>query len=159
MGEPETVVPFTISERYPMSSSASSNAMPAGRIPEDLYSWFNSLQGRTAPVTAEEVRQMWTDDCQMITNGQVKCTGIPAFVKHFNEIRDKLKAWKVALPMSIRVEQNNTVGVSYHIDVVMKDGAPGKVLICAFFELRGGKAAKMTEIAHFEGAELHLENH
>jgi hypothetical protein len=58
-----------------------------------------------------------------------------------------------------RVEQNNTVGVFYHIDVVMKDGAPGRVLVCAFFELRGGKAAKMTEIAHFEGALLHLENH
>jgi hypothetical protein len=70
-----------------------------------------------------------------------------------------LKTWKVALPMAIRVEQNSTVGVFYHIDVVMKDGAPGRVLVCAFFELRGGKAAKMTEIAHFEGAQLHLENH
>ena len=142
-----------------MSSPANSNAIPTRPIPENLYTWFNSLDGRTAPVTAEEVREMWTDDCQMMTNGQVKCTGIPAFVKHFNEIRDKLKTWKVALPMAIRVEQNSTVGVFYHIDVVMKDGAPGRVLVCAFFELRGGKAVKMTEIAHFEGAQLHLENH
>jgi SnoaL-like domain len=142
-----------------MSSSASSTAMPAYAVPENLYHWFNSLDGRSVPVTAEEVREMWTDDCQMITNGQVKCSGIPAFVKHFNEIRNKLQTWKVALPLAIRVEQNNTVGVSYHIDVVMKDGAPGRVLICAFFELRGGKAVKMTEVAHFEGAELHLENH
>ena len=142
-----------------MSSSVSSNPSTARSIPEDIYSWFNSLEGRSSPVTAQEVGEMWTDDCQMITNGQVKCTGIPAFVKHFNEIRDKLKTWKVALPMAIRVEQNSTVGVFYHIDVVMKDGAPGRVLVCAFFELRGGKAAKMTEIAHFEGAQLHLENH
>jgi len=128
-------------------------------MPEVLYAWFNSLEGRTEPVTEKEVRQMWTEDCQMITNGQVKCAGVPAFVKHFNEIRDKLKSWKVCLPMSIRVEEGNTVGVHYHIDVVMKDGSPGRVLICAFFEFREGKAAKMTEIAHFEGAQLHLENH
>jgi hypothetical protein len=49
--------------------------------------------------------------------------------------------------------------VFQHIDVVMKDGAPGRVLVCAFFEFRGGKAAKMTEIAHFEGVQLHLDNH
>lgn len=95
----------------------------------------------------------------MITNGQIKCTGIPGFVKHFNEIRDKLKSFKVNLPVSIRVEENNTVGVYYHIDIVMKDGTPGRVLVCAFFEVRGGKAAKMTEIAYHEGAQLHLDNH
>jgi hypothetical protein len=33
------------------------------------------------------------------------------------------------------------------------------VLVCAIFETRDGKAAKMTEVAHFEGAHLELENH
>ncbi len=89
-----------------MSSPASSNAIPVHRIPEGLYSWFNSLDGRSGPVTAEEVREMWTDDCQMVTNGQVKCAGIPAFVKHFNEIRDKLRTWKVALSCMRRLKQS-----------------------------------------------------
>ena len=142
-----------------MSNAAVSTAASRERVPECLYVWFNSLQGRGEPVTEAEVRQMWTEDCQMITNGQIKCTGIPGFVKHFNEIRDKLKSFKVNLPVSIRVEENNTVGVYYHIDIVMKDGTPGRVLVCAFFEVRGGKAAKMTEIAYHEGAQLHLDNH
>ena len=142
-----------------MSNAPVSTAATRERMPESIYAWFNSLQGRAEAVTEKEVRQMWTEDCQMITNGQVKCAGVPAFVKHFNEIRDKLKSWQVSLPMSIRVQESNTVGVYYHIDIVMQDGSPGRMLVCAFFEFRDGKAVKMTEIAHHEGVELHLENH
>jgi SnoaL-like domain len=140
-------------------SNADSPGASRQQIPESLYRWFNSLEGRSEPVTEKEIRQMWTDDCQMITNGQLKCTGIPAFVRHFNEIRDKLKSWKVRLPMTIRVQEKNTVGVYYHIDLVTSGGSAGHVLVCAFFELRDGKAARMTEVAYHEGAQLHLENH
>jgi hypothetical protein len=128
-------------------------------MPERAYEWFNSLLGRTEPVTPEELREMWTEDCLMITNGQVKCTGIAAFVKHFNEIRSKLKSWQVALPLTIRVEQGNTVAVYYHIDIVSADGSAGRALVTAFFNIVDGKATRMTEIAHFEGMHLKLENH
>jgi hypothetical protein len=128
-------------------------------LPERVYRWFNGLVGRQAPVTEAEVRADWTDDCVMITNGQVKCVGIPAFVKHFNEIRQKLKSWKVELPLAIKVSDQNRIAVYYRITLVKPDDSTGTVLIGAFFDAANGKLARMTEVAHFEGAQLTLENH
>jgi hypothetical protein len=130
-----------------------------GGLPDCIYQWFNGLLGRIEPVTEKEVRTMWTDDCVMITNGQVKCAGIPAFVKHFNEIRDKLRRWEVELPLAIRVAQGKNVAVYYYINIEKTDGSVGRVHIAAFFELRDGRAVTMKEIAHFEGTHLELENH
>jgi hypothetical protein len=142
-----------------MNKTTTAKARSATAMPERSYEWFNSLLGRTEPVTPDELREMWSDDCVMITNGQVKCAGIAAFVKHFNEIRSKLKSWQVALPLAIRVEQGNTVGAYYHVDIVSADGSTGRVLVTAFFDIVDGKASKMTEVAHFEGMQLKLENH
>jgi SnoaL-like domain len=139
--------------------SSTAKAVSAAPIPERLYQWFNSLHGRAEPVNEREIRSMWTEDCVMVTNGQVKCRGIPAFVKHFNEIREKLKSWEVELPLAIRVADQDRVAVYYRIALVAKDGSKNGVLVCAIFETRDGKAAKMTEVAHFEGAHLQLENH
>jgi hypothetical protein len=140
-------------------SSATAKIPSELPIPERTYEWFNSLVDRADPVTEHELRSMWTEDCVMITNGQVKCAGLPAFVKHFNEIRHKLKSWKVQLPLAIRVAQNERIGVYYQIDIVSAEGSPAKVLVTAFFELRDGKASKMTEIAFYEGTPLQLDNH
>jgi hypothetical protein len=95
----------------------------------------------------------------MITNGQVKCTGIPAFVKHFNEIRQKLKSWEVELPLAIKVSAQSRIAVYYRINLVKPDKSTGTVYIGAFFDTTNGKFSRMTEVAHFEGAQLTLENH
>jgi hypothetical protein len=140
-------------------ASSTAKAVSAAPLPERMYEWFNSLQDRAAPVEEQEVRAMWTEDCEMVTNGQVKCRGIPAFVKHFNEIRGKLKSWEVELPLAMRVAQQDRVAVYYRIGLVAKDDSKNGVLVCAIFEIRDGKAVRMTEVAHFEGAHLELENH
>jgi hypothetical protein len=128
-------------------------------LPERVYEWFNSLVGRKEPVTETEVRASWTEDCVMITNSQVKCTGIPAFAKHFNEIRQKLKTWEVELPLAIKAVQGDRIAVYYRIRVEKLDGEKGTVFVGAFFDTRGGKLVKMTEVAHMEGIALTLENH
>ena len=125
-------------------------------LPERVCRWFNGLVGRQAPVTESEVRADWTEDCVMITNGQVKCVGIPTFVEHFNEIRQKLKSWKVELPLAIKVSDENRIAVYYRITLVKPDDSTGTVFIGAFFEVANGKLARMTEVAHFEGAQLTL---
>ena len=135
------------------------SAGPLRPIPERLYEWFNSLPGRTASVTESELRDMWTEDCVMIANGELKCSGLPAFARHFNEIRSKLTSWRVQLPIDMRVAAEDHVAVYYHIDMVRTDGVAGKALVAAFFNVRDGKAASMTEIVHFEGAHLELQNH
>jgi hypothetical protein len=128
-------------------------------LPERVYQWFNSLVGRQEPVTEPEVRAEWTEDCLMITNGQLKCRGIPAFVKHFNEIREKLKSWEVELPLTVKVVEKDRIAVYYRIRVVKPDNATGTAFIGAFFDTRKGKLASMTEVAYFEGAQLALANH
>lgn len=129
------------------------------RVPERLYEWFNSLLGRAEPVTEKELKEMWTEDCAMITNGQLKCAGVPALAAHFNELREKLRRWKVELPLAIRVAQGTSVAVYYHIDIEKRDGSAARVHVAAFFELRGAKAVTMKEVAHFEGTHLELDNH
>ena len=51
------------------------------------------------------------------------------------------------------------MGAYYHVDIVSADGSTGRVLVTAFFDIADGKATKMTEVAHFEGMQLKLENH
>jgi hypothetical protein len=128
-------------------------------LPERAYKWFNSLVGRKEPVREAEVRALWTDDCVMITNSQTKCTGISAFVKHFNEIHERLKSWEVELPLAIKTVQGDRIAAYYRIRLVKPTGEKGTVFVGAFFETRDGKLAKMTEVAHFEGVTLLLENH
>jgi hypothetical protein len=128
-------------------------------MPERIYEWFSALAGRAEPVNAAELRSMWTEDCVIVANGQVKCTGIAALGRHFEEVRAKLRSWKVHLPFPIRVAQNDCVAVRYRVDFVPIHGSPSRALVNAFFDLHQGKATRITEVVHFEGAQLHLENH
>lgn len=117
---------------------------------ERMYKWFNGLARRELPVTEAEVLEFWTDDCVMIINGHTRCVGPTAFAKHFNEIPQNLARWKVVLPLDMKTMQPGQICARYRINVVTTDGTAVSVLNGAFYNVRDGKLASMTEVAHYE---------
>lgn len=130
-------------------------ANPAVRV----HLWGNDLLTRSAVVTANEVREMWTEDGSMTINGQEKCSGIPALVRHFEELRLKLKSARVQLPYAISIETASTIAARYVIDVEHLDGTRDKVHVGAFFAIEGGKIRSMDEVVSFEKSDISLERH
>jgi hypothetical protein len=124
-----------------------------------VFLWGNALLARPAAVTEAEVREMWTEDGSMMVNGQVKCSGIGALVKHFEELRAKLKRAHVQMPYAISVESGPTIAVRYVIDVEHLNGMRDKVQVAAFFTIHDGKIQSMDEVAWFEKSEIALEKH
>jgi hypothetical protein len=123
------------------------------------YEWVNRLMsGSGEQVTRADVEKFFAPDAVMITNDKTKCTGIEAHLKHFEEIQRKTRS-VVFHPFEIVVAQNGRVGVYFKIDVRYSDGRDAKIYIAGFFLIRARKIVNFTEVAHFDGAELKLENH
>lgn len=123
------------------------------------YEWANRMMsGAGHRVTREDVGGFFAPDAVMMTNDKTKCTGIDAHIKHFEEIQKKTRS-VVFHPFDIIVAQGDRVGVYFKIDVRYLDGRDGKIYVAGFFLIRDQRIANFTEVAHFEGAELKLENH
>jgi hypothetical protein len=123
------------------------------------YEWANRvMSGSGEPVTRADVDKFFAPDAVMITNDKRKCTGIEAHLKHFEEIQRKTLS-VVFHPFEIVVAQNDRVAVYFKIDARYSDGRDAKIYIAGFFLMRAHKIVNFTEVAHFDGAELKLENH
>jgi hypothetical protein len=120
--------------------------------------WFNSLSEAGAVVTRADVERRFTADARMVANNQLKCQGIEGHYKHFCEIRRKLRSWRV-LPFSIAASEADRVAAYYQIEFITADGSPGVIHDMAFWTVRDDKIASMTELCHFEGKDVPLENH
>jgi len=129
-------------------------ATPVCDLLEGMYEWFNGLAGRELPVTEAEVREFWTDDCVMIINGHTRCVGLSEFAKHFNDIPCRLASWEVVLPLDAKIVQSGRIYVYYRINIVTTDGAAVRVLNGAFYDVRDGRLASMTEVAHYERCDM-----
>jgi hypothetical protein len=123
-----------------------------------VMEWFNSLSEAGAVVTRADVERRFTPDARMVANNQLKCQGIDGHYKHFCEIRNKLRSWRV-LPFSIAVSEGDRLAAYYQIEFMTVDGSPGVIHDMAFWTVRDGKVASMTELVHFEGKDVPLENH
>ena len=135
--------------------AAESNLATINRV----FDWFNSLNRPDVVVTREAVESMFTPDMKMVANNQVKCVGIDAHYRHFREIRVKLKSWHVRLPFEITVDDGKRLAAYYLIDYVAADGSSGVIHDMAIWTFRDGKVESMTEIVHFDGKDVPLDNH
>ena len=124
-----------------------------------VFDWFNSLNDSSSVVTREDVERLFTPDMKMVANNQVKCVGIDAHYRHFREIRNKLKSWHVRRPFEICVDDGKRLAAYYLIEYVAADGSSGVIHDMAFWTFRDGKVESMTEIVHFDGKDVPLENH
>jgi hypothetical protein len=138
--------------------SDASTATPLAVISRTME-WFNSLSEAGAVVTRADVERRFTPDASMVANNQPKCQGIDGHYKHFCEIRTKLKSWRVLLPFKVVVSEADRVAAYYQIEFVTADGSRGVIHDMAFWTVRDGKIANMTELVHFEGKDVPLENH
>jgi hypothetical protein len=125
-----------------------------------MYQWANRiLSGSERPkVLRSDVERYFAADAAMVTNDQVKCKGIDAHLRHFEELQEKTRS-VVFHPFEIITAQGDRVGVYFKIDARFADERNAKILISGFFLFRDLKVVNFTEVAHFEGAHLHLENH
>jgi hypothetical protein len=126
---------------------------------ERVHLWGNALLARSAVVTETEVRDMWTEDGSMIVNGQLKCSGITALARHFEELRTKLKSAHVQLPYAMSIESESAIAARYVIDIEHINGTRDKIHVGAFFGIRDGKIQTMDEVVWFENTEIALEKH
>src|SRR5688500_287547 len=104
-----------------------------------VFDWFNSLNRPDAVVSRADVERLFTPDMKMVANNQVKCVGIDAHYKHFNEIRNKLKSWNVRRPFVMSVDDGKRLAAYYLIDYVTVDGGSGVIHDMAFWTFRDGK--------------------
>jgi ketosteroid isomerase-like protein len=124
-----------------------------------MYDWANRVMGEERQkVTRSDVEQFFAADAEMFTNEQLKCRGIETHVQHFEEIQAKTRSLR-SHPFEIVTAQGDRVGVYFKIDVHYSDGRQARILIAGFFRMRDKKIVNFTEVAHFEGAKLDLQNH
>lgn len=125
-----------------------------------VFAWFNSLACVDATISHQHVQRWFTNDAEMITNGHLKCRGIASFVRHFEEIRQKLSDFAV-LPLKHVIADDHSVAAVYDIRYRLV-GGPARdshIRACVFWSVASGKVAKLNEWAYFEGDELNLDEH
>jgi hypothetical protein len=124
------------------------------------FEWFNAVMTKPGHVVSrDEVERRFTDDAKMIANGQLKCAGIEAHLKHFQEIQKKLKSFRIRLPLELSISTTDEAAAYYKIDYVSADGSAGIIHDSAIWKIRDHKFALMVETVSFEGTEVPLDNH
>jgi ketosteroid isomerase-like protein len=123
-----------------------------------LFDWYNDLVKKSGSVTRDDVRRFFADDAVMLTNDSVKCRGVEAHFKHFEELARKMKAIEIQ-PFEIVVQEADRAAAYYRINFKDAEGKSGTVLNMAFWEFRGGKIAKMEELCEFVGANVTLQSY
>ena len=124
------------------------------------FEWFNAVMTKPGHVISrEEVERQFTDDAKMIANGQLKCGGIDAHLRHFQELQKKLKSFRIRLPLELSISTADEAAAYYKIDYVSADGSAGIIHDSAIWKIRDRKFALMVETVSFEGKEIALENH
>jgi ketosteroid isomerase-like protein len=104
------------------------------------------------------VRRFFTDDAVMIRNDTVRCRGVEAHFKHFEDLARKMKAIEIQ-PFQIVVQEADRAAAYYRINFKDAEGKSGTVLDMAFWEFRDGKIAKMEELTEHIGTQVKLENY
>jgi hypothetical protein len=128
--------------------------------PLRAFDWFNKFMATPGHVlTREEVGKYFTSDAKMIANGQVKCAGLDAHLKHFQELQKKFKSARVRLPLDESITNASECAAYYKIEYVTAEGQAGIVHDSALWRVRDGKLALMIETVAFEGQEVPLDNH
>ncbi len=128
------------------------------QIVRDLFAWFNSAIAEGRQITRADVERYFTDDAVMIANNRVKCRGIEAHLAHFDDLTSKMKQTEVQ-PFELVVEGENRAAGYYRINFKAVDGTEGTIFDMAIWEFRDGRIARMTEIIHFEGASVSLNDY
>jgi hypothetical protein len=124
------------------------------------FEWFNAVMTNPGHVISrKEIEHRFTDDAKMIANGQLKCAGIDAHLKHFKELQKKLTSFHIRLPLEVSISTADQAAAYYKIDYVSSEGAGGVIHDSAIWHIRAGKFALMVETVSFEGKEVALENH
>jgi hypothetical protein len=124
------------------------------------FEWFNAVM--TDPghvISRKEIEHQFTVDAKMIANGQLKCAGIDAHLKHFQELQKKLTSFRIRLPLEVSISTADEAAAYYKIDYVSSEGSGGIIHDSAIWKIRDGKFALMVETVSFEGKEVALENH
>jgi ketosteroid isomerase-like protein len=127
-------------------------------IVKRLFDWYNDLVKKSGSVTRDDVRRFFTDDAVMIRNDTVRCRGVEAHFKHFEDLARKMKGIEI-LPFEIVVQEADRAAAYYRINFKDAEGKSGTVLDMAFWEFRDGKIAKMEELTEHIGTQVKLENY
>jgi ketosteroid isomerase-like protein len=127
-------------------------------IVQRLFDWYNDLVRKSGSVTRDDVRRFFTDDAVMIRNDTVRCRGVEAHFKHFEDLARKMKAIEIQ-PFQIVVQEADRAAAYYRINFKDAEGKSGTVLDMAFWEFRDGKIAKMEELTEHIGTQVKLENY
>jgi ketosteroid isomerase-like protein len=136
----------------------SSNQDGTIQIVNDLFAWFNKTVAEGGTITKADVQRYFTDDAVMIANNRVKCRGIDAHLQHFDDLTAKMKSTEIQ-PFELVVEGEGRAAGYYRINFKAVDGTEGTIFDLAIWEFRAGKIARMTEIIHFEGAQVSLNDY
>jgi hypothetical protein len=124
------------------------------------FEWFNAVMTNPSHVISrKEIEHRFTEDARMIANGQLKCAGIDAHLKHFQELQRKLTSFRIRLPLEMSISTAEEAAAYYKIDYVSSEGSVGLIHDSAIWQVRDGKFALMVETVSFEGKEVPLENH
>jgi len=124
------------------------------------FEWFNAVMtNRGHVISRKEIESRFAEDAQMIANGQLKCAGIDAHLKHFQELQKKLSSFRIRLPLEVSISTADEAAAYYKIDYVSSEGAGGIIHDSAIWKIRDGKFALMVETVSFEGREVALDNH
>ncbi len=124
---------------------------------KSAFDWFNRTSAEGGAILESDVRRHWTDDAVMIANNRIKCSGIAAHIKHFNDLLEQMKFTEIQ-PFDIVVDGPDRAAAYYRINFKSASGEEGTIYDLAIWDVRDGKIARMTEIIHVEGAQVALQD-
>jgi hypothetical protein len=122
----------------------------------EIFQWFNGLSAPRAEVRRSDVARFFVEDCEMSTNGVVKCRGIDAFVQHFEEIQQKLR-WFAVQPLKKSLADDLYVAATYDILFEDAEGAEGRIVANVFWQVVGGRVSTLEEWAYTIGQQVTFE--
>lgn len=84
-------------------SSLSTSGSSAGAASENaivrMFEWWNSAFADPAGFTPEAFGQHYTDDGELVVNGQLRGTGLEALARHYRGLQAKFDSIRMELPV------------------------------------------------------------
>jgi hypothetical protein len=118
------------------------------KVIERCLEWFNTLSPPGRDVRREDIAQLFTADMKMTVNGEVRCEGLEEQFRHFSNVRQRLKSWRVELPLRRAYCNGGDVAGYFLIHVVTPDERPAVLHVAALWKVREEKMASTVEVSH-----------
>ena len=113
----------------------------------DMFAWWNEAIQTEGAFTEEAFGRYFTEDAQIVVNGNVSARGLQSMVEQFRRIQQETEYVEIVLPFEEGFRDGNKI-FTYHLIRARENGADSLTRVMGYAVVEDGKLA-LVNLLHY----------